>query len=80
MDFVQLLHQIDHGVLHTTTQTEIAALAPAADGVALALQEAAQRARRGVGCDEARQHQHRMSVAFRCEAEQRQGAKKRAEF
>ena len=77
---VQLLHQIDHRVLHAMAQAEIAALAPAADGIAAALQEAAQRPRRGVGGDEPGQHQHRMTVAPRREAEQRQGAEKRAEL
>src|SRR4051812_10499938 len=38
---VELLHQIDHRVLHTVAQTEIAALAPAADGVAAVFKEAA---------------------------------------
>ena len=51
---VQLLHQIDHRVLHAVAQAEIAALTPAADGIAAALQEAAQRTRRGVGRNEAR--------------------------
>ena len=35
---VQLLHQIDHCVLHTVGQSEIAALTPAAHGIATALQ------------------------------------------
>ena len=44
----QLMHEIDHGVLHAVAQTEIAALTPAADGVATTLQKTPQRPRRSV--------------------------------
>ena len=77
---VQLMHEIDHRVLHARTKAEVAALAPAADGIAAGLQEAAQRARRGVRRDEAGQYQHRMPIAARREAEQRQCAEEGAEF
>ena len=55
MVVAELMHQIDHRVLHAFAQAEIAALPPAADGIAAVLQEAAQRPRRGVGRDQARQ-------------------------
>ena len=76
----QFLHQIDHRMLHAWTQTEVTALAPAADGIAAVLQEAAQRARRGIRRDQPGQDKHRMSVAARREAEQRQCAEEGAEF
>jgi hypothetical protein len=80
MAVVQFLHQIDHRVLHPMAQAEIAALAPAADAVAFALQKTAQRTRRGVGGNEAGQYQHRMPVTSRREAQQRQCAEKRAQL
>jgi hypothetical protein len=51
MGIVQFVHEIDHGVLHARTKAEVAALAPAADGVASRLQEGAQRARGNVRRD-----------------------------
>src|SRR6202011_4738856 len=56
MIVAQLMHQVDHRVLAAFAQTKIAALAPAADGIATALQETAQRARRGIRRDEAGQY------------------------
>src|SRR5204862_2661698 len=63
MRVVQLVHEIDHRVLDTVAQSEVAALAPARDGVAAALQKAAQRTRGRVGCNKPGQYQHRMTVA-----------------
>ena len=80
MAVAELVHQIDHRALHAVAQAEVAALTPAADGVAAVLQEAAQRARRGVGSDEPGQHQHRMAVTSWGQAEKRQRAKKRAKL
>ena len=77
---VELLHQIDHRMLHAIAQAEIAALAPAADGIAPVLQEAAQRPRRGIRGDQPGQHQHRMPVTPGSQAEQRQGPKEGAEL
>ena len=77
---VEFMHQIDHRMLHAIAQAEIAALAPAADGIAAVLQEAAQRPRRGVRGHQPGQHQHRMTVAPGREAEQRQGPKEGTEF
>src|SRR4029450_7580837 len=67
-------------VLHARTKAEVAALAPAADGIAARAQECAQRARGNVRRDEPGQHQHRMSVAVRGKAKQRQRAEEGAEF
>ena len=80
MVVVEFMHQIDHRVLHAVAQAEIAALPPAADGIAAVLQEAAQRPRRGVGGHQPGQHQHRMSVAPGRKTEQRQRAEKGAEL
>jgi len=40
MRVAELVHQIDHRILHAFARTEVAALTPAADGIAAALQEA----------------------------------------
>jgi acyl dehydratase len=77
---VEFMHQIDHGMLHALAQAEVAALAPATDGIAPVLEEAAQRPRRGVRSNQPGQHQHRMPVTPGRETEQRQGAKEGAQF
>jgi len=76
----ELMHQIDHRTLHTVAQAEIAALPPAADRITAVLQKAAQRARRSIRGDQPGQHQYRMTVAFRRQAEQRQCAEKRTKL
>ena len=70
------MHEIDHRVLHAFAQTEIAALAPAADGIAARLEESAQGTRGDIGRDEAGQYQHWMPVAAWREAEQRKRSDK----
>ena len=80
MRVAELTHQIDHRVLHAVAQTEIAALTPAADGIAAAPEKAAQRARRSVRRDKPGQHQHRMTIALRRKTEKRQCAEKRAKL
>jgi len=60
---VELLHQIDHRPLHAFAEAKIAALTPAADGIAAVLQKAAQRTGRRIGRHQPGQHQHRMTVA-----------------
>ena len=80
MGVVQFFDEIRHRVLHARAETQIAALAPATHDVAAVLQEAAQRARRGVGGNKPGQYQYRMSVAARRQRQQRQRAEKGAEF
>src|ERR1700704_2336218 len=80
MMVAKFTHQIDHGLLHAVAQAKIAALTPAADGVAAIFQKAAQRPRRGVRSDKPGQHQYRMTVALWGQAEKREGAEKSAEF
>src|SRR5258707_454019 len=67
----QLMHQIDHRMLHAVARPEVAALTPAARRIAAALQEAAQRTGRRVRSDQARQHQSRMAVTPPRQAAQR---------
>ena len=80
MGVVQFVDEIDHRVLHGIAKTEIVAQPPAADSITARFQERAQRPRRDIRSHEAWQHQYGMAVAFRREAEQRQGAEEGAEF
>src|SRR5262245_42860125 len=80
MGVIQFMHEVDHGMLHARAKAQVAALAPAADGVTARPQEGAQRARGGVRRNEAGQHQHGMPVAMRRKAKQRQRAEEGAEF
>ena len=77
---VQFMDEIDHAMLDAFTQTEIAALPPAAHRITLAAEKAAQRTRRGIARHQPGQHQHRMAVAARRETQQRQRAEKRTEL
>ena len=77
---IEFMHQIQHRALHALAQAEIAALAPAANGIAVITQKAAQRTGRAVRCDKPGQHQHRVTIALRRQAEQRQCADKCAKL
>src|SRR6185437_5981789 len=80
MAVAELPHQIDHGALYAVAQAEVSALAPAADGIAAVLQEAAQRSGRDIRSHQPRQYQHGMAVAPWREAQQRQRSKEGAQF
>ena len=62
---VELLDAVQHVGLDARPQAEIAALLPAVHGVALCLQETAQRLGREIARQQAGEHQHGMAVAAR---------------
>ena len=77
---MKLAYEVEHAVLHAIAQAEIATLPPALHGIAAAFQEGAQRPRRDIRRHKSGQHEHRVTIAFWRQAQQRQRAKKRAEF
>ena len=62
----------EHRFFDARARAVVATEVPPVDLVAAARQEVAQQTRRTVARDQARQHQHRVPVATRCEAQPRQ--------
>jgi hypothetical protein len=77
---VELLDAVEHVGLDARPQAEIAALIPAVHGIALLLQEPAQRLCGEIAGQQAGKHQHRMPVAARRRGQPRPQEHERAQL